>query len=124
KPHGGITSTGADLLYALDVIDHDNFGIYYDSGNVMHYKGLDPIKELRPIADRVVAMCIKDSLGELEGVNILPGTGVVDFEGVFAVLRSAGFDGDCIVECLGGETLEEVNDAARKTHELLVSLTS
>ncbi len=124
KPHGGITCTGADLVYAVDRIDHDNFGIYYDPGNIMHYKGLDPVNELRVCAEHVVAMCIKDSLGELEGVNILPGTGVVDFEGVFEVLFDVGFDGPCIVECLGGETLEEVNAAAAKTHNWLVELTS
>ncbi len=123
KPHGGITCTGADLVYALERIDHDNFGIYYDPGNIMHYKGLDPVNELLVVADYVVGMCIKDSLGEMEGVNILPGTGVVDFEGVFAVLRDAGFDGPCIVECLGGETLEEVNEAAAKTHAFLTALT-
>ncbi len=124
KPHGGITCTGADLMYAVERIDHESFGLYYDPGNIMHYKGLDPVNELRVCAEHVVAMCIKDSLGELEGVNILPGTGVVDFEGVFEVLLDAGFGGACIVECLGGETLEEVNAAAEQTREFLVDLTS
>ena len=123
KPHGGITDTGADLIYAIDRIDHDNFGIYYDPGNIMHYRGLNPINELRVCAEFVVAMCIKDSLGEKEGVNILPGTGVVDFEGVFAELFDVGFDGPCVVECLGGETLEEVNAAAVETHNFLRELT-
>lgn len=122
KPHGGITCTGADLVYALERIDHDNFGIYYDPGNIVHYKGLDPVNELRVVADHVVGMCIKDSLGELEGVNILPGTGVVDFKGVFEVLLGAGFDGPCIVECLGGESLEEINEAAAKTRRFLADL--
>ncbi len=122
KPHGGITDTGADLLYAVDRIDHDNFGIYYDPGNVVHYKGLDPVKELRVCAEHVVAMCIKDSLGMKEGVNILPGTGVVDFEGVFEELFTVGFSGPCIIECLGGDTLDEVNAAAVETHNFLVEL--
>jgi sugar phosphate isomerase/epimerase len=124
KPHGGITDTGADLLYALDRIDHDNFGLYYDAGNVMHYKGLDPVNELRICAEHVVGMCVKDSLGMLEGVNILPGTGVVDFEGVFDELLDAGFDGHLVVECLGGETLDEVNARAVETHNWLVEMTS
>jgi len=122
KPHGGITCTGADLVYALERIDHDNFGIYYDAGNIMHYKGLDPVNELLVVADYVVGMCIKDSLGELEGVNILPGTGVVDFEGVFELLLDADFDGPLLVECLGGESLDEVNEAAAKTHAFLEGL--
>ncbi|MFO8079185.1 MAG: sugar phosphate isomerase/epimerase family protein [Armatimonadota bacterium] len=124
KPHGGITDTGADLLYAIDRIDHDNFGIYYDPGNIMHYKGLNPVNELRVCSEFVVAMCIKDSLGQLEGVNILPGTGVVDFEGVFGELFDVGFDGPCIVECLGGDTLDEVNANAAETHNWLVELTT
>lgn len=123
KPHGGITCTGADLVYALDRIDHDNFGIYYDAGNIMHYKGLNPVNELLVIAECVVGMCVKDSLGELAGVNILPGTGVVDFEGVFELLLDAGFDGPLLVECLGGESLEEVNANAAATREFLGKLT-
>ncbi|MCD6359398.1 MAG: sugar phosphate isomerase/epimerase [Armatimonadetes bacterium] len=119
KPHGGITNTGADLLYALETIAHENFGIYYDPGNIVHYKGLDPVHELLPIAEHVVAMCVKDSEGEMVGVNILPGTGVVDFAGVFEVLLGAGFDGHLVVECLGGETLDEVNENARRTREFL-----
>ncbi len=119
KPHGGITNTGADLVYALDRIDHENFRIYYDAGNIVHYKGLDPVNELRVIADYVVAMCVKDSEGELVGVNILPGTGLVDFQGVFDMLSDAGFDGHLVVECLGGDTLDEVNENARKTREFL-----
>lgn len=124
KPHGGITNTGADLLYALEVIDHDNFGIYYDPGNIVHYKGLDPVHELLPIAEYVVGMCVKDSEGEMVGVNILPGTGVVDFAGVFELLMHAGFDGHLVVECLGGETLDEVNENARKTREFLEGFVS
>lgn len=124
KPHGGITDSGADLIYALDRIDHENFGIYYDAGNVMHYKGLNPVNELRILADYVVGMCVKDSLGMLEGVNILPGTGVVDWDGVFGELLDAGFDGPLVVECLGGETLDEVNANARATHDWLVEMTS
>jgi sugar phosphate isomerase/epimerase len=123
KPHGGITDTGADLIYALDRVAHDNFGIYYDPGNIVHYKGLNPVNELRICSEFVVAMCIKDSLGQLEGVNILPGTGIVDFEGVFEELFDVGFDGPCIVECLGGESLDEVNAAAAETHNWLVEMT-
>jgi sugar phosphate isomerase/epimerase len=67
-------------------------------------------------------MCVKDSEGELIGVNILPGAGVVDFEGVFAVLKDAGFDGHLVVECLGGETLDEVNANAVATREFLEGL--
>jgi len=124
KPHGGISTSGADLLRAVERIDHPNFGIYYDPGNIMHYEGLDPVQELEPVVEHVVAMCIKDSLGKLEGVMITPGVGKVDFRGVFDVLFEAGFDGPCIVECLGGETLEEVNEEASKTRDFLVELTS
>jgi sugar phosphate isomerase/epimerase len=124
KPHGGISTSGADLLRAVERIDHSNFGIYYDPGNIMHYKGLDPVEELEPVAAQVVAMCIKDSLGEGAGVMITPGTGKVDFRGVFDVLVDAGFEGPCLVECVGGESLEEVNEEARKTRDFLLDLTT
>ncbi|MGQ9732225.1 MAG: hypothetical protein ACUVX8_13260, partial [Candidatus Zipacnadales bacterium] len=73
------------------------------------------------IANWVVAMCIKDHTGGVHGnVNIEPGTGEVDFEAVFDELFDAGFEGPCLVECLGGETLSEINESAKRTYDFLM----
>jgi sugar phosphate isomerase/epimerase len=124
KPHGGISATSRELLKATQRVDHPNFHIYYDPGNIHFYTGESAAEDVKLIAEHVVAMCIKDNCrGQRGDVNIEPGTGEVDFEAVFGTLREAGFDGPCLVECLGGETLEEVNERAKRTHELLLKLT-
>ncbi|MFP3904559.1 MAG: sugar phosphate isomerase/epimerase family protein [Armatimonadota bacterium] len=120
KPHGGITTTGDDLLQAAETVNHDNFGIYYDAGNMVHYGSHDPVEAAKACAQYVVGMCVKDSLGQGIGVNILPGEGEVDFEGVMSALAAGGFiDGPLLIECLGGETIEEVNTNALATRKFL-----
>ena len=71
----------------------------YDAGNIIYYTGKDPIEELKPIAKHVTGFCAKDC-GAVKGdVMIQFGTGKVDFAGVFATLKAAGFDGPLMVEC-------------------------
>ncbi len=121
KPHGGISATSRELVAVHDEIDHPTFGIYYDPGNIHYYTGESAAEDVKLVADRAVAMCIKDNTdGKLGDVAIEPGTGEVDFDAVFGTLLDAGFDGPCIVECLGGKTLAEVNESAKRTHEFLM----
>ncbi len=124
KPHGGISATSRELLTALERVDHPDFHIYYDPGNVHYYTGESAAEDVKLIAKHAVAMCIKDNTGGQKGdVNIEPGTGEVDFDAVFGTLLDAGFDGPCIVECLGGDTLGEVNDAAKRTRDFILKYT-
>ena len=68
-------------------------------------------------------MCVKDTVGGKQGrVMITPGTGEVDFAAVFTTLRDAGFSGPCWVECVGGETLDQINAEAVKTKAFLDDL--
>ena len=122
KPHGGISATARDLLRAVEQVDHPNFGIYYDPGNIIHYTGENPTTDVPIIAEHVVGVCVKDC-AELKGaVMIHPGEGNVDFEAVFGTLKQAGFGGPVCVECLGGATPEELADSAKRTREMLASL--
>lgn len=124
KPHGGISATSRELLTALERVDHPDFHIYYDPGNVHYYTGESAAEDVKLIAKHAVAMCIKDNTGGQKGdVNIEPGTGEVDFDAVFGTLLEAGFDGPCIVECLGGDTLEDVNERAKRTRDFILKYT-
>ena len=121
KPHGGISATSRELLKALREISHPNFRIYYDPGNIHFYTGESAAEDVKLIAEHVVAMCIKDETGGVHGdVAIEPGTGDVDWDAVFGTLKDAGFDGPCIVECLGGASLAEIDESAKRTHEFLL----
>jgi sugar phosphate isomerase/epimerase len=116
KPHGGISATARDCLRVVQQVDHPAFRITYDPGNVIYYTGTDPLAGLRELAPYVVALCIKDATGGQRGsVNVQPGHGDVDFRGLFAILRDAGFSGPALVETLAEGTLEDVNRQARET---------
>ncbi len=120
KPHGGVSAAADELLTALDRVDRPNFGICYDPGNILYYTEKRPEEDLLKIADRIDALCLKDERGGLHGeVMITLGTGDVDFDAIFDILREAGFKGPTCVECLGGSTLEEINAEAKSTIEFL-----
>ncbi len=124
KPHGGISATARDCLAAVHQIDHPNFAIYYDPGNVHYYTGQDAAQDVGLIADYVAGICVKDCTGRQDEVMITPGEGEVDFVSVFETLGAAGFAGPVTVECLGGQTPQQVNAAAEQTYEFVAELLS
>ena len=120
KPHGGISASADELLLSLDRVRKPNFGICYDPGNILYYTGRRPEEDLPKIAAHIDALCLKDERGGMQGeVMITLGTGDVDFDVIFEILREADFNGPTCVECLGGSTLEEINAEARRTTQFL-----
>jgi len=113
KPHGGGSGASEEILRCLKQVNRPNFKIWYDAGNIIYYTGKDPIEELKPIAEHVTGFCAKDCSGKKGDVMIEFGTGKVDFHGVYAELKKAGFNGPSFVECAGGKTLPEVTASAR-----------
>jgi sugar phosphate isomerase/epimerase len=120
KPHGGASGASDEIASVMKAVGHPNFKIWYDAGNIIYYTGKDPIKELEPIARHVTGFCAKDCGGVKSDVMIQFGTGKVDFAGVFAVLKRAGFDGPLMVECCKvGATAAETSANARANREFL-----
>jgi sugar phosphate isomerase/epimerase len=123
KPHGGGSGAAAEILAAIKAVQHANFKIWYDAGNIIYYTGKDPIDELKPIAKHVTGFCAKDCGAPKGDVMIQFGTGKVDFAAVFAVLKGAGFDGPLMVECCKvGATAEETMVNARANRVFLESV--
>src|SRR5205085_6291504 len=60
KPHGGGSGSSDEILRAIKTVNHRNFKIWYDAGNIIYYTGKDPIEELKPIAQHVTGFCAKD----------------------------------------------------------------
>jgi sugar phosphate isomerase/epimerase len=120
KPHGGISGASDEILRVIKQVNHPNFSIWYDAGNIIYYTGKDPIAELEPIAKYVTGFCAKDC-GEPKGeVMIQFGTGKVDFAAVFKKLKSVGFNGPLMVECCKiGQTPEETASYASANREFL-----
>ncbi len=120
KPHGGISGSSAEILNVIKEVDHKNFKIWYDAGNIIHYTGKDPVAEIAPIARHITGFCAKDC-GELKGdVMIQFGAGKVDFAAVFKALKAGGFNGPVMVECCKiGATPDETTANARANREFL-----
>lgn len=133
KPHGGLTTTGADCLATVRRVNHPGYRLCYDPGNLLYYAGEDPVRALEFLAPYVVAMCIKDEVGGQAGsVSVSPGDGDVDFPAIFRMLNDHGFAGPSIVETLGAggssasgdpgegrDTLVDVNREAVRAHNYL-----
>jgi sugar phosphate isomerase/epimerase len=120
KPHGGISGSSNEILNVIKEVNHRNFSIWYDAGNIIYYTGKDPVAELEPIVRHVSGFCAKDC-GEPKGdVMIQFGAGKVDFPAVFKKLKSGGFNGPVMVECCKvGGTPEETTTNARANREFL-----
>jgi sugar phosphate isomerase/epimerase len=113
KPHGGITLTTADLTTLHQEVDHPAFGICYDPGNILYYtRGAErPEMHVAEVAPRVTTFIVKDCALQ-EGkpdVMITPGEGLVDFPALLSALAEGGFCGPLYLECVGGETPDEVD---------------
>jgi sugar phosphate isomerase/epimerase len=119
KPHGGITLTTPDLIAIHHEVDHPAFGISYDPGNIIYYtKGEErPLMHVREVAPLVTTVIIKDCVLDKGKPDVLvtPGEGWVDFPAVLSALASGGFCGPLYVECVGGETLDEIDENVRRT---------
>jgi len=123
KPHGGSSGASDDIVAVLKAVQHPNFKIWYDAGNIIYYTAKDPIEELKPIAKHVTGFCAKDCAAQKSDVMIQFGTGKVDFAGVFRTLKASGFDGPIMVECCKvGATAEETMTNARANREFLESV--
>jgi sugar phosphate isomerase/epimerase len=120
KPHGGISGSADEILRVIKEVNHRNFSIWYDAGNIIHYTGKDPVAEIDPIARHITGFCAKDC-GEVKGeVMIQFGSGKVDFPSVFKRLKTSGFNGPVMVECCRvGQTPEETTANARANREFL-----
>lgn len=120
KPHGGASGAAEEIIAGIKKVGHRNFKIWYDAGNIIYYTGKDPVEELKPIVKYVTGFCAKDCAEPKGDVMIQFGTGKVDFRAVFALMKSAGFDGPIMVEGVApGESPEAVAANARTNREFL-----
>jgi sugar phosphate isomerase/epimerase len=119
KPHGGITTTTDDLIAVHRQVDHPSYGICYDPGNIVYYtRGAErPRTYIDRVAPLVTTCIIKDCTirdGERD-VMITPGEGWVDFEAVLGGLVRGGFRGPLYVECVGGQSVQEIDHNVQAT---------
>lgn len=129
KPHGGLTRTAQDLLRTVHTVGHPAYRICWDPGNLMFYGGEPPARGLAEAAPWIAAVGARDhpargaGRGEATGgmpPPITPGDGVVDFVGLYRMLREHGFTGPSAVESvtrLG--TVEGLHVEAARAREVV-----
>jgi len=125
KPHGGLNATGPQCRKTIEMVNHKNFRIWYDPGNIYYYSDgkRDPVTDSATVDGLVVGMCVKD-YKHPKKVDLTPGTGMVDFPAVMARLKKGGFTGGpLVVECLEPGNLEQTLAEAKKVRLFLEELT-
>ena len=125
KPHGGTTGTGPQLSKAAEQVDHENFTVMYDPGNIYYYSNgeVDPVQDAATVDGVITGMSVKD-YKHPKNVALTPGTGQVDFPALMARLGKGGFThGPLIIETLApgdpAQTLEEAKKARKFVEELV-----
>lgn len=124
KPHGGKNATGPQCRQAIERVNHRNFRLWYDPGNIFYYsKGaLDPVNDSTTVDGLVVGMSVKDFIPPQE-VLLTPGDGKVNFVKVLSNLRKGGFTrGPLVVECLKKGDLSDLSIEAKKTRRFVETL--
>lgn len=125
KPHGGLNATGAQCRAAVERVGRKNFRIWYDPGNILYYSDgtLDPVADVGSVDGLVAGVSVKD-FRHPKDVMVTPGTGQVNYRGVFDRLQQGGFTrGPLIVECVARGTAAQITAEARKARLFLESLT-
>ena len=123
KPHG---QSGEFCLEQVKKVNHENFKLWYDPGNVYHasFGDINPLDDAVGLGAYVVGMAVKDFRLPRE-VNVTPGTGMVDFPKLLNLLGEDGFTyGPLVVELVSKGDYDHITAEAIKAREFFESLTT
>ncbi len=130
ETHGNNYGTGEKVAELVRKVGAENFGITYDTANVIFYGDIQPYEDLRASAAHVFSLHLKDKAGENREWNFpAVGTGDIDFDRVFAGLSETGCDAPLSIEieftAAGPDSVDAVHEAlataAQNTRHLLTS---
>ena len=124
KPHGGLNATGLQCRKIVQMVNHKNFGIWYDPGNIYYYSDgkRSPVLDAADVDGLVMGMSVKDYLHP-KNVSVTPGDGKVDFPAVMWRLKKGGFNaGPLVIECLKPGNLKEITAEAKRARLFLKEL--
>ena len=78
---------------------HPNFGVCADLGH-MPKSGVNPVEALKKLEGHIIAIHLKDiaAYNDPKLVDVVVGTGVIDFPAVFKELERQNFNGHIIIE--------------------------
>lgn len=126
ETHGNNYATGMSLMRLAKAF-HDRVKINYDTANVIFYGNMFPYDDLEASVNYVEFVHLKDKLGAYNEWNFPAiGDGEIDFAKVFSILQKGNYTGPISVELeftpAGPASLQEVNDAVKKSFNYLAKL--
>lgn len=122
KPHGNV---GTFCMEQVRKVDHRNFKVWYDPGNVYHatFGKTDPLEDAADLGSLVAGMAVKDFRMPRE-VNVTPGTGMVNFPKLLKIMGEDGFKrGPLVVELVSSGDAAHITSEARKARLYLEEIT-
>ena len=93
---GEIISNTDALLRLMEAVDSDNFGAVLDTGHLHAQKEILPLS-VEKLGSRIRYVHASDNDGQTNQ-HLTPGTGTVDWEGVFLALKKHAFAGYVAVD--------------------------
>ena len=86
-----VTDTSEQLSDYIDMMDSPYFVSCLDTGHAAIFFGKDVSDAVRFIGNRLEAVHIHDNMGK-EDEHLIPGDGIIDWNGFAEALREIGFD--------------------------------
>jgi len=121
--HGGWYCNGRQGAQIIKRINHPNVRLNYDTANVIFFGGGRPEEDIEFAKDYMSFMHLKDKAGKDSDWNFPAlGDGNVDFTKIFKSIKN--YNGPMSIEIeisQGQHTLEEVNEAYKKSYDFLKS---
>lgn len=127
ETHGANYATGVQIKELVEKVGVDNFGINYDTANVILYANTPPYEDLEASVDKVIWIHLKDKAGAWNEWNFPAiGDGDTDFRRVFDILEKAGNTVPLSIEVefteAGPANVQEVHDAVKRSVEAIKAL--
>lgn len=110
KPHRGVGAAGESLRETYQILGSPAFGVCYDAGNVHFYEGIDPVEDVKLVADITTCFIAKEHVGP-QGNPVFgtPGDGDLNLQSMLTTLARADFEGPVInerVDVLGAAKID------------------
>ncbi|MEE9455395.1 MAG: sugar phosphate isomerase/epimerase family protein [Paracoccaceae bacterium] len=87
-------NTAEQARIYVDLVDHPNFGIMYDTFHA-HIEEKDQPAAIRHLGDAITVLHVS------ENDRGIPGSGQIDFPTIMTTMKSIGFDGWVVMEAFG-----------------------
>lgn len=127
ETHGNNYATGNAVKSLGEKVGSSNFGVTYDTANVIFYGNTMPYEDLEQSADNVKLIHLKDKLGPNNEWNFPAiGKGNLDMKKIFGILQKTNCTAPLSIEVEftseGPANLEEVHQAIQDSYQTVEKL--